>query len=207
MNHQVILPAEWAEQDAILLTWPHNDTDWAPYLSDAEAVFFAIAEAILADQALIISCEDTSQLEHCRERLNPTAERYGHALYLYEVPADDTWARDHGPITVYDGHHTVLLDFEFNAWGDKFASARDNAITQNLVDKGAFPGAQHHPVEFVLEGGSIESDGEGTLLTTATCLLTTTRNTGMSREAIEEKLRTLLGVQRVLWLEHGHLEG
>ncbi len=207
MTQQPTLPAEWAEQDAIMLTWPHSDTDWAPYLDEVEEVFFAISEAILADEGLLISCEDASQLQACRERLGPIAQQHGNALTLYEVPADDTWARDHGPITVYDRGHAVLLDFEFNAWGDKFASARDNAITQNLVDRGAFPKAQHHPVDMILEGGSIESDGQGTLLTTANCLLTSTRNHQLNRADIESELCTLLGVERVLWLEHGHLEG
>lgn len=207
MNLDTTLPAEWAEQDATLLTWPHANTDWKPYLDEVEAVYFEIARAVLRDQSLVISCEDANTLESCRHALQATANRHGHALHLYTVPADDTWARDHGPITVYDKDQPVLLDFTFNAWGDKFASSKDNAITQNLFDLGAFPGARLNTIDMVLEGGSIESDGQGTLLTTANCLLTSTRNAQLSRDEIAQQLCEVLGLQRVLWLEHGHLQG
>ncbi len=207
MKPHVTLPAEWAEQDAVLLTWPHSNTDWKPYLEEVNAVFLEIARAVLCDQALIISCEDTNMLEHCRAHLQTIAEQSGHALYLYNVPADDTWARDHGPITVFEKDQPVLLDFTFNAWGDKFASSKDNAITQNLFDIGAFPGAKLNTIDMILEGGSIESDGQGTLLTTSQCLLTATRNADLSRETISQQLCDTLGLQRVLWLEHGHLQG
>jgi len=201
------LPAEWEPQSAILLTWPHKNTDWKNQLSAVEAIYYTIAKVILAEQKLIISCEDSIQLEVVTQALSAITPKHKARLSSFLVPADDTWARDHGPIGIIKNNKTTLLDFNFNAWGGKYQANKDNDITQNLFKLGAFPKAKHEKMEFVLEGGSIESDGKGTLLTTERCLLNTTRNNHLCKTQIEEQLKHSLGIQRVLWLKNGFLAG
>jgi len=201
------LPAEWEPQSAILLTWPHTNTDWKNQLSAVEAVYYKIAKAILAEQKLIISCEDKHQLTTVTQTLRSSIPEYSSRLSTFVVPSDDTWARDHGPIGIVEDGKNTLLDFNFNAWGGKYEANKDNNITQHLFKLGAFPNTKHKKIDFVLEGGSIESDGEGTLLTTERCLLNTTRNSHLNKAQIEEQFKQTLGIQRVLWLKHGFLAG
>jgi agmatine/peptidylarginine deiminase len=121
---------------------------------------------------------------------------------------DDTWARDHGPLGTFQNGVPSINDFTFNGWGGKFYSHNDNVITRNLFFDGAFrPGSLYFSHDWVLEGGSIETDGEGTILTTSRCLLNNNRNGTISREQAEEVLKESLGAERILWLDHGHLEG
>lgn len=200
-------PAEWEPQSAILLTWPHKNTDWKDQLSDVEAVYFRLAKAILAEQKLIISCEDTTQLEAVVHALHASLPKYKERLASFTIPADDTWARDHGPIGIIEDNAITLLDFDFNAWGGKYEANKDNDITQHLFNLGAFQSATHKKVNFVLEGGSIESDGQGTLLTTERCLLSASRNNHLSKQDIELQLKESLGIHRILWLKHGYLAG
>jgi len=206
-NLKLKLPAEWEPQSAILLTWPHKNTDWRNQLSAVEAVYYKIAKAILAEQKLIISCEDSNQLERVTQILSSTTPKNNNRLSTFVVPANDTWARDHGPIGITEDGKTTLLDFNFNAWGGKYQANKDNDITQHLFTLGAFPNAKHQKIDFILEGGSIESDGEGTLLTTERCLLNTTRNNHLNKTQIEEQLKRTLGVHRILWLKNGFLAG
>lgn len=210
-------PAEWAPQSAIMLTWPHQGTDWHDMLAEVEEVYFAIAKAVLKHQALLISCEDAAILERVEGELSPFAQAHQQTLKCYLVPADDTWARDHGPISIIEDGQPRLLDFEFNAWGDKFASSKDNEISRKLKQAGTFSNTQLASIPFILEGGSIESDGEGSLLTTEHCLLTETRNLDThaaqqadkqaSKALIETQLKRTLGVEQVLWLSQGYLIG
>ncbi len=129
------------------------------------------------------------------------------AVRLYEAPSDDSWARDHAPLTVVEDGRPMLLDFVFNGWGGKFSASKDNALSCLLHDRGAYGATPMRHVDLVFEGGSIESDGAGTLLTTTQCLLTPTRNPGLDRSDIEARLLSLLGGQRLLWLHAGLLEG
>lgn len=204
-----LLPAEWAPQSAVMLTWPHRGTDWAGNLERVEPVFQAIARAVLARENLIVSCEDIFALQRIEAELNRHALETGsnHRVIACPAPADDTWARDHGPITVMEGGGPRLLDFRFNAWGGKFSFEKDNALNSHLRRRRAFGRTPFQSVDFVLEGGSIETDGEGTLLTTRQCLLAPTRNPGLSQAEIETKLSELLGVDRFLWLNQGYLAG
>ncbi|MBS0001532.1 MAG: agmatine deiminase family protein [Thioalkalivibrio sp.] len=200
------LPAEWEPQSGVQITWPHAGTDWGPRLDAVEPVFAAIGAAVTRREPLLVVCQDADHHRHVLAQLtrsgaDPAQVRFGIA------PADDTWARDHGPIAVIEDGQPRLLDFAFNGWGRKFPSDRDNLLTRNLADQGCFGSTPVEPVDLVLEGGSIESDGIGAVLTTSHCLLTPTRNPGLSREAIERHLRAQLGAERILWLEHGHLEG
>ncbi|MGO1462442.1 MAG: agmatine deiminase family protein [Oleiphilaceae bacterium] len=203
------LPAEWAPQSAVILTWPHPGTDWAGNIDEVEPVFLEIARSILRFEHLIISCEHVIRLQDLERELNNWAIHQGLTGKVLAVPApaNDTWARDHGPITVFNDNKPTLLDFRFNAWGEKFPWEKDDALNRHLANHGAFGINPMQSVDFVLEGGSIESDGEGTLLATSECLLTPTRNASMDRGDIEQFLSETLGTDRILWLNHGYLRG
>lgn len=209
MTSKRVMPAEWAPQSAVMLTWPHPGTDWASVLEQVEPVFMAIAKAVLGYQHVLISCEHVQRLQELDRILNAHARENnlpGRAVCV-PAPANDTWARDHGPLAVHTDNGLNLLDFRFNAWGGKFPWEKDDALNRHLANAGAFGNTPVEAVEFVLEGGSIESDGEGTVLTTSECLLTPTRNPTHDRAGIEHQLHEHLGADRVLWLNHGFLAG
>jgi agmatine deiminase len=200
------LPAEWERQDGVMLTWPHDRSDWLPWLPEVEPVYLAIAAAVVQRERLLICVRDESHAQHVRSRLAGAGVPL-QRVQLRVVPSNDSWARDHGPITVIDGDAPLILDFTFNGWGGKYEAELDDRITGRLWRYGVFGAVPCEPLAFVLEGGGIESDGAGTLLTTSHCLLSPGRNPGMSRPEIEESLCEFFGLQRVLWLEHGALEG
>ncbi len=200
MNKQ--LPPEWAPQQFVQLTWPHEQTDWVDMLDEVNQCFVEIARHIIQHQNLVIVCRDAAQIKTLLKEID------FNRITLVELPTNDTWARDHGGITVLENGKKVIYDFAFNGWGKKFEAELDNMITKTLYDKQLFYSnvTYRNCLDFVLEGGSIESDGEGTLLTTSTCLLSDNRN-DLSREAVEKKLKEYFGLQRVLWLNHGYLAG
>jgi len=198
---QITLPAEWAEQQFVQLTWPHAGTDWANMLDEVNVCFVNIAKEILKRENLLIVCADTDEVEKLLGDIDLSR------VTFVEMPTNDTWARDHGGITVFEDGKPVVYDFTFNGWGMKFAANYDNLITRNLYMAGIFGDYGHRNCfDFILEGGSIESDGEGTVLTTAECLLSYNRN-NLSEEDIETKLKEYFGLKQVLWLEHGYLAG
>lgn len=192
-----------------MLTWPHPGTDWAAQLDAVEPVFLDIARAVLRFEHVVLSCEHVFRMQALERELNEYAQSNGlpGRVVTVPAPANDTWARDHGPITVMTDSGPELLDFRFNAWGGKFHWEKDDALNRHLANAGVFGTTPLKPVDFVLEGGSIESDGQGTLLTTSECLLTPTRNPDYDRAAIEQLLGEVLGAERVLWLNHGYLAG
>lgn len=200
------LPAEWEPQSAIMLTWPFPGGPWGEHSAAVEDSFVAIARAAAEDALVLITCRDGAHEAALRTRLG----RAGIAperLRVFQCPANDCWARDHGPVTVLDNGRPKLLDFRFNGWGGKFAADLDDAITARLHRAGAFGTTPLEALDLVLEGGSIESDGAGTLLTTAQCLLNPNRNPDLDQAGIEARLGEILGVERFLWLRHGHIEG
>ncbi len=203
---QYRLPAEWEPQTGVMLTWPHAGGDWADILEEVEPVFLAIAEAVARRENLLVNCADEDQAGHVKRAL---LERglSENRLFIALTPSNDTWARDHGPLTVSGDAGVRLLDFRFNGWGNKYPAGKDNAINRGLSDAGWFGDCPMETVELILEGGSIDSDGCGTLLTTTSCLLNPQRNPGLSRQAIEAELQARLGTDRVLWLDHGCIEG
>lgn len=199
----VFLPPEWAPQSAVMLTWPRRDGDFARHFEAVEQNFLAIAVAIARHENLHVNvAHDAPGLAARLVAAGVPNER----LRVYAMPNDDVWARDHGPITVLRDGKLLHLDFTFNGWGGKFPAARDNALTGRLITAGAWQ-APVEPVDFVLEGGAIEVDGQGTLLTTERCLLAPTRNPSLDKAAIEQLLKDRLGVSRILWLRHGDLLG
>lgn len=196
-----ILPAEWATQDFVQLTWPHADTDWAYMLEEVTECFVNIAREIVKRQQLLIVCVDAEEVETF------FSEDELQRISFAEMPTNDTWARDHGGISVFEDGKAVVYDFTFNGWGMKFAANHDNQITRKLYQSGIFENyVYRNCMDFVLEGGSIESDGQGTILTTAECLLSDNRNNS-SRKVVEQKLRDYFGAEQILWLDHGYLAG
>lgn len=194
---------EWAPQDAVQLTWPHDRTDWAYMLDEVEACFIQIASSILKYERLLVVCPD-------KERVFSLLPQELHdRLVCFEILSNDTWARDHGGIALMKNGEPAIADFTFNGWGMKFAANYDNLITRQLFQKQAFAEKVKwdNRLNFILEGGALETDGEGTLLTTDSCLLEPNRNAGLSREAIIGFLKDSLGVSRVHSLKHGALSG
>ena len=198
-----LLPAEWFPQSAVQLTWPHAGTDWAPILKEVIPCFVSIAQEIMKREKLVVVCPDASEV---KEQLGAFDEE---RVRFVELPTNDTWARDHGGISVFDPLGPMVYDFVFNGWGMKFAANKDNLITRNLYQSGVFAEEIQlvNMAPFVLEGGSIESDGRGTLMATAECLLSVNRNEYLQREEIEHYLKDVFGVKRILWIENGYLVG
>jgi agmatine/peptidylarginine deiminase len=164
----------------VQLTWPHAKTDWAYMLSEITKTYEEMAAAIRKYEDLLVVGE----------------------------PSNDTWARDHGFITLVDDEGGArLLDYCFNGWGEKFEAALDNAINRRIYDEGKVKGEYVDCLDFVLEGGSIESDGEGTIFTTSGCLMAPHRNQPMTQAEIEARLKHDLCAERVLWIDYGNLTG
>lgn len=205
-NNTLRLPPEWAKQSGVMLTWPHAHSDWLPWLGEVEPVFTAIARAVSEYEQVIISAYDAAHLTHIRALLLQAGIDLNR-VHLHIAPSNDTWVRDHGPITVLKDAAPLLLDFIFNGWGAKFDATLDNNLTGKLHTAGAFGRTPLTSIDFVLEGGSIEVDGAGSLLTTERCLLSPQRNPALDRAGIEARLHEWLGVERVLWLRHGYLAG
>lgn len=198
------LPAEWFAQSGVQLTWPHAETDWAYMLPEVQACFVSIAREIAKRERLLIVTPNPDEVKKQLERGGNI--RMSNVRFL-TCETNDTWARDHGAITLMDTDAPALLDFTFNGWGKKFAAELDNQITRQAIEAKVLKGKYIDHLDFVLEGGSIESDGMGTLLTTSQCLLAPNRNEPMNRIDIEEYLRSAFHSQRVLWLDHGYLAG
>lgn len=202
-SEKVYFPPEWAPQDGVMLTWPHEGTDWAGMLTEVEETYLEIAREVIRREKLLVVCHDIAKISQ-----KFTDEELA-SIGFYEIPNNDTWARDHGPLSTFVQGKPAINDFQFNGWGSKFDARLDNLITRNLFIQRAFlPEVQYREYPgFVLEGGSIESDGNGTILTTTKCLLNSNRNPHHSRQEIETVLTDFSGAGKILWLENGFLEG
>ncbi|MCM1075845.1 MAG: agmatine deiminase family protein [Bacteroides sp.] len=196
------MPAEWERHECVLLAWPHEQTDWDYILDDARRCIARIAEVVSEEECVMVVGPEDLCLSSFREfGFDPERVKF------VNVPTNDTWARDFGAITVEVDGSLRVLDFKFNGWGLKFAADKDNLITGRLASEGLFDARVENHLNFVLEGGSIESDGEGTLLTTAECLMSPNRNGGWNRERISEYLAKSFGFSHQLFLHHGALLG
>jgi len=199
------LPAEWEPQAAVLIAWPHADTDWAERLEQVETTYTALAAAVTRFQSLIIVVANAALRAHVVAKLQGTHADLSRIRFV-ELPYDDTWLRDSGPITLRgEGNRFQLTDFRFTGWGGKFGAEQDDALIAGLVQAGVFGSAEHKRIDWALEGGGIESDGVGTVLTTWRCLVQ--RHPEQSREEMSAILRDGLHAKRVLWLDYGYLEG
>ena len=194
-------PAEWERHTAVLLAWPHKDTDWAYMLDEITECYISIIETITINSRVILLAPDAEVPRERLKHIDP--ER----LIIVEVPTNDTWTRDYGPLTVTDCGRPRLCNFQFNGWGLKFAACHDNRVTERLRDAGLLAVPVENRLDFVLEGGSVESDGRGTLLTTSHCLMAPNRNNTMSRIELERYLKDCFGLNHILWLDNGSLAG
>jgi agmatine deiminase len=196
------LPAEWEVQDGVMMSWPHEGTDWSYMLDDVRPVFAEIIRHITRFERVLLTAPHAAE---SREYLAAAGVDMANVT-ICQMPNNDTWARDFGPITVMYNGQPVLMDFGFNGWGLKFPANHDNMITRHLKEAGILL-PKLNSIGLILEGGSIECDGLGTILTTTPCLLSPNRNPQLSKSEIEQALASLLGAHRVLWLNHGWLAG
>jgi agmatine deiminase len=200
------LPPEWAPQSAVMLTWPNRESYWIDTLAEIDAVFVNTVAAITPHEKVLISCLDEQHRAHIltllkKENINLDQVK------IYCVPSEDIWVRDHGPIAVLSNNQPIFLDFIFNGWGNKYPAQNDNLLTRKLHQQQAFNQTPLVHIPLVLEGGAIETDGCGTLLTTRSCVLSNTRNPEYTQQQIENYFQQFFGVSQILWLEHGALAG
>jgi len=204
MEGKLRFPAEWEHQSAVLIAWPHLATDWAERLAEVETTYVALVAAITRHQRVLVCIADVTLREHCAALLAAAGVDMA-LVQFFEVAYDDTWLRDSGPITLQDGDGLRLLDFHFTAWGGKFEAGLDDQLVGKLHAAGVFGNAAHQRIDFALEGGGIETDGKGSLLSTWRCLHE--RHPLLDRGQITSILQESLAQQRTLWLDHGYLEG
>jgi agmatine deiminase len=205
-NKKQFLPAEWSAQSGVLLTWPHDQGDWGDQLPAVEKNYLDIASHISHYEKVLIVCHDESHQQHVQQALAST-DADDSRLSFYIAPSNDVWIRDYGPLTVLKDNNPLLYKFTFNAWGNKYKSELDNAIVTKLHADGAFGSLELETSKLILEGGSIEVDGNGTLLTTTNCLLSPLRNPQLDCDLIEALLEEVCGIKQFLWLKHGQLQG
>lgn len=203
MPLHIVLPAEWEPQSGIQLTWPHSGTDWAPMLDEISQCYARIVREIIRFEPVMIVTPSADIVHPYIEDLDQDR------IHICEVRGtNDTWARDHGGITVTNNDKPAVLNFIFNGWGMKYPANYDNQIVSEMESGQAFaPGIKVLSPPFVLEGGSIESDGCGTVLTTASCLFSNNRNEPWLSHNTKDDLAFFLGADRLLVLENGYLEG
>ncbi len=203
MPLHIVLPAEWEPQSGIQLTWPHSGTDWAPMLDEISQCYARIVREIIRFEPVMIVTPSADIVHPYIEDLDQDR------IHICEVRGtNDTWARDHGGITVTNNDKPAVLNFIFNGWGMKYPANYDNQIVSEMESGQAFaPGIKVFSPPFVLEGGSIESDGCGTVLTTASCLFSNNRNEPWLSHNTKDDLAFFLGADRLLVLENGYLEG
>ena len=193
------LPAQWEAQEFIQIVFPHKQTDWIEYLDEAIDTFINITKAIQKYQKVLIIAKELKKVKS----LFPNKKN----LTFVKINSNDTWSRDFGGITIKQNHQATILNFKFNAWGKKFQYNLDDNITTQLKLKGLLQSYKHKSIPFVLEGGSIDSNGEGIILTTSKCLLEKNRNPHLNKSSIEKNIKSFFGVKKVLWLDNGELVG
>lgn len=194
---------EWVSQESILMALPTSATDWEYIIDEAQSQYERIIRSFTDNGVrVVLLCHDEEDakglLVNCRQDL----------ITYVTCEYNDTWTRDYGPLTVMKDDRPYALDFGFNGWGLKFASDKDNLVNLHLYEKSLIPSEKYrNERDFVLEGGSVETDGEGTILTTTRCLCSPNRNGGLSKQDVEIQLQRRLGASHVLFLDYGALEG
>lgn len=204
-NHYLMRP-EWAAQQAVLLAWPHVSTDWAFCLHEINQTYVELVSAISEAATPLVLCQNA---DHQAQIIASLPSSVSAKCHFEQMPYNDTWCRDYGPVTLMDrttGTAAQLLDFSFTGWGNKYEAQQDNAANHILAERQRLR-LPLQTIAFDLEGGGIETDGIGTLLTTQHCFLNSERNPDLTPADIEIKLKQHLGVDRVLWLKHGLLVG
>jgi agmatine/peptidylarginine deiminase len=201
------LPAEWYEQDGVVLTWPHQDTDMAPFLKQVYPIYLKISQAITQRQKLVLIVYDSILKSKVKNQLILQKIDLEQVIFMI-APTNDIWIRDYAIITLVNSQKKLKINnFIFNGWGNKYENYLDNRINGHLINKVINPEVKTESIPFVLEGGAIDSDGKGTILTTKSCLLNSNRNPQFTQRKIKEILLKKLGAKKIIYLEHGHLEG
>ncbi len=206
MNSQHRLPAEWEEQSGVLITWPHHATDWVASLAAIEQFFSALAVAIIAHEKLLVIAYDEPHEKHISQLLQAQHVDSQRLIFL-QAETNDTWTRDYGPLFLTNGNKVHCLDFAFNAWGNKFTADKDNVINRQLLENKILNCTESITHSFVLEGGSIDCDGAGTLLTTKHCLLNKNRNPDFTAAQISEFIIAEFNLRAIHWLSEGLIVG
>ena len=192
-------PAEWARHEATWMAWPHDASTWPGCLEQTEAAFAQLAVAVAGGEDVVLLVPDTER----RRRAQACVEQAGGASRVQYaiVRTADAWLRDTGPIVVKAKSERIALDFRFTAWGGKYDELlADDRLARTIAKRHAIERVR---VNVALEGGAIDGNGRGTLLTTEQCLLHENRNPDLNRAEIEWNLREALGVRQVLWLGEG----
>jgi agmatine deiminase len=202
-KNQSFFPAEWYPQSAVHFVWPCENSDWKANYKQVVSCYVAIVKAVLGRQKLLMTFPEHHDLDKLFTAEEQSKMDITHASY------NDTWVRDYGGIAVFDQGNLHLLDFKFNAWGNKFDWKLDNEQTRELFNNGSFRDTVNYQshLDFVLEGGAVESNGNGLLLTTESCLLNPNRNGELNKMELEKKIKRVLQVKKILWLKHGKIEG
>lgn len=198
-------PAEWEPQSAVIIAWPHASGDFRN-LSSVEDSYHFIASTISAYQPLIVVCKNGEHQEHIQAQFKTANAN----LHFVQADYNDIWVRDTVFIALEWQHPKAslqLANFRFNGWGNKYPHDADDALNLALFAHPIFKGFPTATVDLVLEGGSVESDGQGTVMTTKNCLFNPNRNPDLSEAAIAGQVQNYLGAKRILWVEQSHLAG
>ena len=194
------LPAEWERQECVMVTYPHRKSDWVCCLDDVKKTYRDIIKAISKYEKCLVVCDDIKLVK------NELREIENSNIIFTQAKTNDTWIRDYGAIDVFDSDKIISYDFTFNGWGGKYESKLDNELNEKLYKNGVFSN-ELTKIDLVLEGGSIDTNGGGVLLTTSKCLLNPNRNPSLSKEEIGQKLKEIFGLKKIIWLENGNLIG
>lgn len=204
MPEPVRYPAEWEKQDAILLAWPKPSAGWEHHYNRVQDDYATLVATILRYEPVILCIHPDDHRSDIENRI--AAKRIPlYPLTIVELDGDDSWARDFGPISIETGSTPGLLDFQFNGWGKKYPSEKDNQVSPSLARTGLIQAPETLPL--VMEGGSLESNGDGMLMTTSRCLLHKDRNPHYAKSDYEQYFLKHMGIQKTLWLDHGWLAG
>ena len=195
-----VLLAEWEEQGAIFIAWPNQYTDWKENLEKIEKTYVEIIEQIADHELVIILSRDNSPKKKFSEKILNN-------IKIIIANYNDTWTRDYIGLSIETKEGPFVVDFKFNGWGEKYNHEKDNSINLQLQAQNIISKIKYEYNHFILEGGSIDSNGKGTILTTSKCLLNKNRNPNLNKKEIEKMLLESLGIKKILWLNHGLIPG
>ncbi|MBE0490752.1 MAG: agmatine deiminase family protein [Sulfurospirillum sp.] len=192
------LPSEWEKQSALMVVFPTSQLDWQHSLAQIQASYVAFINAIITYQPCFVLCDDTLHVSSFFTK--------NKNLFFIDIQTNDTWIRDFGGIDFYENGSKKTYNFTFNAWGDKFMSNKDDAVTKQLFKRGILHGTLINE-SFVLEGGSIDSNGEGVILSTQKCLFNSNRNKHLTQTQITQKITSFFDAKKLIMLANGGLYG
>lgn len=194
-----LLP-EWTQQDAVMLVWPDKNTDWQPWLNDVQNVYLTIIESLNQAKTNVVLLVRDSEIKNCLSKLIKSSQ-----VLIISADYNDTWIRDYGFLSCANGDGLRLMEFVFNGWGQKFEASKDNGINQKVLSQLCLQPIES--VDRVVEGGALEIDQDGTLLSTEFCLTNPQRNGDKSIVSYQQDFAQFLGAKQSIILQNGHLEG